>query len=323
MDRRRFLLTSLAGAIAAPLVAGAQQTEKVHRVGYLTPFELHGRYLDAFKQGLRDLGYFEGSNLVIYARSAGQRYEDLRRLAGDLVTLNVDLIVAATGVTALAAKDVTSTVPIVMAGSADAQSQGIVKSLSKPGGNVTGLTMLTSELAPKRLELLKECLPRLKTAAAMWCPQSQINHLELDRTQAAARRLSISVVPVEYTTPASWEEAADLLRKNRPDAIFLLDCPALPFKKIVEVALQSRVPMMSPYDFVTRAGGFASYGADGVAMSRRAAVFVSKILKGAKPADIPIEQPTKFELLINGKTAKTLGLTIPQSVLLRADQVIE
>jgi putative ABC transport system substrate-binding protein len=151
VDRRRFLLTSLAGAIAAPLVAGAQQTEKVHRVGYLTPFELHGRYLDAFKQGLRDLGYFEGSNLVIYARSAGQRYEDLRRLAGDLVTLNVDLIVAATGVTALAAKDVTSTVPIVMAGSADAQSQGIVKSLSKPGGNVTGLTMLTSELAPKRL----------------------------------------------------------------------------------------------------------------------------------------------------------------------------
>ena len=308
---------------AAPFGAEGQQAGKVYRIGYLTPLSLSSPTVDAFKQGLRDLDYIEGRNIVIEARTAEQRNDDLPKLAAELVAANVDIIVAATGMTALAAKRVTSSLPIVMAGSADATAQGIVDSLQRPGGNVTGLTALTSELAPKRLQILGEALPRLRTVAALWCPEFPINRIELDHIQEAAKVLRFSVVSVEYRTPGSWDAAAGALRRTRPDALFLLDCTSLPFEKIIQFALQSRLPTITPYAGVSRAGGLMSYGADVAAMSRRAAVFVDKILKGAKPADLPVEQPTKFELVINLRTAKALGLTIPPSLLLRADQVME
>jgi putative ABC transport system substrate-binding protein len=202
-------------------------------------------------------------------------------------------------------------------------AQGIVASLARPGGNVTGLTALTSELAPKRVEILKEALPRLRKAAALWCPEFQINHDELRHSQAAADKLRLQLEPVAYRQNSSWNAVAEVLRRTRPDALIVGDCTALPYQSVVAVAFEQRLPMISPYADYTRRGGLLSYGADIFAMSRRAAVFVDKILKGARPADLPIEQPTKFELVINLKTAKALGLTIPHSLLQRADQVIE
>jgi ABC-type uncharacterized transport system substrate-binding protein len=300
----------------------AQQPAKVYRIGYLTPFPLGSPIEDLFRQGLRDLGYVEGRNLVIETRSAEQRYGDLPKLAAELVNANVDVIVAATGTTALAAKGATSTIPIVM-NSADAVTQGIIASLARPGGNVTGVTVLSSPLAPKRLEILKEAVPRLRRAAALWCPEFPIQHVELQHTKAAAETLRFGVEFLEYRTPASWETAMTALRANRPDALVLLECPVLPLDAVPAFALQHRIPTMSPYMYVTHRGGLLSYGTNPQAMTRLMAGYVDKILKGAKPADLPVEQPTKFELVINLKTAKTLGLTIPPTLLQRADQLIE
>jgi putative ABC transport system substrate-binding protein len=264
-----------------------------------------------------------GGDVVIETRSAEQRYNDLEKLAAELVAAKVDVLVTAAGVAALAAKRVTATIPIVMAASADAVTQGIVVSLARPGGNVTGLTQLSSVLTPKRLDILKETLPRLRRTAALWCPDSAISHVELRESRAAAERLQLQLEPVAYRANASWNTVAESLRRNLPDAIVIFDCPALPDDAVVDWALKHRLPTISAFADVTRLGGLLSYGSDLDAMSRRAAVFVDKILKGAKPADLPVEQPTKFELVINLKTAKALGLTIPPSLLQRADQVIE
>jgi putative tryptophan/tyrosine transport system substrate-binding protein len=323
MDRRRFLLTSLAGALAAPLAAEAQQAARMYRIGYLTPVPLWTPAAEAFKQGLRDLGYVEGRNIVIEARTANRRDGDLPKLAVELVAANVDIIVAATGMAALAAKRVTSTIPIVMTGSADAVAQGIVDSLQRPGGNVTGLTALTPELGPKRLEILREAIPRARTIVVLWCPEFPNNQVELDYIQAAAKVLRFSITLLEYRTPESWDAAIAVLQRARPDALFLVDCTSLPYPKILAFAIESRLPTMGAYAQITRARGLISYGADIAAMTRRAAVFVDKILRGTKPADLPVEQPTKFEIPINLKTAKALGLKIPPSLLARADQVIE
>lgn len=211
-----------------------------------------------------------------------------------------------------------------MAGSADAVPQGIIESLSRPGGNVTGLTALSSELAPKRLELLKDLQPRIKNVAVLWCPPSQISRLELGNVQAASKAQQVDIQVVHYDgTPKSWNDARELLERSRPDALFLLDCTNLPFQAIVDFSLQRRLPTMSPYSVVTRLGALVSYGPDFASMARGAANYVDKLLKGAKPADLPVEQPTKFELVINSKTAKALGLTIPQSLLMRADEVVQ
>jgi len=307
----------------APLAVEAQQSGKVYRIGYLTPFPIDGLNAQFFHQGLRELGYVEGRDVVIDGRSAEQRYSDLEKLAAELVAAKVDVLVTATGVAALAAKRVTATIPIVMAGSADPVTQGIVASLARPGGNVTGMTSLNPELTPKRLEILKEALPRLKRTAALWCPDSEISHVELRYSRAAAERLQLQLGPVPYRANTSWNAVAESLRLNLPDALVIFDCPALPFGAVVDLALKHRLPTISGFPAMTRRGGLLSYAADPYAMSRRTAVFVDKILKGAKPADLPAEQPTKFELVINLKTAKALELTIPQTLLLRADQVIE
>jgi putative ABC transport system substrate-binding protein len=248
---------------------------------------------------------------------------DLEKGAADLVAARVDVLVLATGVAALAAKRATTTVPIVMTGSADAVTQGIVASLARPGENVTGMTTLTTELAPKRLEILKEAMPRLKRAAALWCPESEISHVELRSSRAAAERLQIQLEPLSYRADGSWNAVAESLRLNRPDALVIFDCPGIPIGEVVDLAFKQRLPTISALTYVISSGVLLSYGADAIAMSRHAAVFVDKILKGAKPGDLPVEQPTKFDLVINLKTAKALGLTIPQSILGRADQVIE
>jgi putative ABC transport system substrate-binding protein len=307
----------------APFVAEAQQAGKVYRIGYLTPFAVDGSIAQSFREGLRDIGYVDGRDVVIETRSAGQRHNELEKLAAELVASNVDVLVAATGLSALAAKRVTATIPIVIAGSADAVTQGVAASLSRPGGNVTGLTALTAELAPKRIEILKEALPRLRKAAVLWCPEFQINHNELRHTRAAADKLRLQLQPVSYRQDSSWSAVAETIRAGHPDALIVGDCTALPYQSVVDLASEQRLPMISPYADYTRRGGLLSYGADIFAMSRRAAVFVDKILKGAKPADLPIEQPTRFELVINLKTANALGLAIPQTLLLRADHVIQ
>ena len=307
----------------ASLGVEAQPAAKVYRIGYLTPYPADGPGAQSFRQGLRELGYVEGRDIIIETRRAEQRPIDLEKAAAELVAARVDVLVAATGVAALAAKRVTATIPIVMAASADPVTQGIVASLARPGGNVTGMTSLMPELTPKRLEILKEALPRPKRMAALWCPDSEISHVELRHSQAAADRLQLQLEPVSYRADVSWNAIAESLRLNRPDALVIFDCPGIPIGEVVDLALKHRLPTISGFVALTRSGGLLSYGADTLAMSRHAAVFVAKILKGAKPADLPVEQPTKFELVINLKTAKALGVTIPQTLLLRADQVIE
>jgi putative ABC transport system substrate-binding protein len=326
MNRRAFIAAMAAALTNVTLVSTSrpQTPNSRYRIGYLTPYRLGGPADRAFRQGMSDLGYVEGRDFVVEARSAELRFTELPRLAAELAAANVDVIVTATGTTALAAKRATSTIPIVMASSADAVPQGIVESLHRPGGNVTGLTMLSSELAPKRLALLKELLPNLRTAAALWCPRAAINHVELQHVQTAAAQLGIDMRPLEYRErPTSWRDAMGTLHAHRPDALVLLDCSSLPMAQIVEFASRSRLPTITPSKVAAHQGALLAYGPDALAMTRRSAIFVDRVLKGTKPADLPVEQPTKFELVINLKTARALGIAIPQSLLLRADEIIQ
>ncbi len=306
--------------------AQAQPTKKVYRVGYLTPFELPSPGSEAFRQGMRELGYVEGRDLVIEMRGAGQQYGELQKLAAELVALKVDVIVAATGVTALAAKRATASVPIVAAASNDAVAMGMVASLARPGGNVTGLSGMSAELAPKRLEILKQLVPDLKRVLALWCPRSPISHEEMAHVKAAGKVLGVHVEPLEVDASApAWRASLEAaLQQHRPGALFLLDCTNLPLQAIVEIALQHRLPAMSPYLNTTRQGGLVSYGPDWNDMHRRIApTYVDKILKGANPADLPVQQPTTFDLAVNTTTAKAIQLKIPRGFMLRVNSVIE
>lgn len=327
MNVRRALLALVAFVtLALPFATAAEVSAGIARIGYVSvyPKSRGASHLEAFTQGLKELGYVEGKTFVIEPRWADGNHRLLPALVAELIAAHVDVIVASTGETATVAKHATSTIPIVMASSADAVPQGIVESLARPGGNVTGLTTLSSELAPKRLQLLKDLLPRLTKVAALWCPSSPINRIELGHVQAAAATLGLEVQPIGYTgTPSSWQEAAQAMRLNRPDALFLLDCTTLPFQAILEYALEQRIPTMSPYTEIPRMGGLVGYGPDTLDMARVAATYVDKILKGAKPAGLPVELPTKFELVINAKTAKALGITIPQLMLMRATEVVQ
>jgi len=245
MDRRAFITMVGGSMLAAPLVSKAQQAGKVYRIGYLTPFPVDGLIARSFRQGLRELGYVEGRDIVIEARRAEQRPMDLEKAAAELVAARVDVLVGATGVAVLAAKRVTATIPIVMASSADAVVQGIVASLARPGENVTGMTTLTTELASKRFEILKEVLPRLKRATALWCPESEISHVELRHSRAAAERLQMQLEPVPYRADVSWNAVAESLRLNHPDALVIFDCPGIPIGEVVDLAFKQRLPTMS------------------------------------------------------------------------------
>jgi len=307
--------------------AEAQQPKKVPRLGYLSAQEptRESTRSEAIRLALRELGYVEGQNIAIEYRYAEGRVDRFPELAAELVRLKVDIIVVAGGGRApLAAKNATKTIPIVMMGQElDPVEAGLVESLARPGGNVTGITNLSRELGGKRLELLKEAVPKVARVAVLYEPVPA-SALELKEVQTAARALGLTVRSWEVRDADGFERVFAALSKERPDGLFVTG-GALMYanqKRTIGFALKNRLPSMYSTNEAVDAGGLMYYGADLAASYRRAAYYVDRILKGAKPADLPVEQPTKFELLINLKTAKEIGLTIPQSLLYRADRVI-
>jgi ABC-type uncharacterized transport system substrate-binding protein len=326
MDRRRFLLTSLAGALTVPLAAHAQPAGKVPRVGFLLSLSPGpSREADAFQRGLRELGYIEGQNIAIDYRYAGGQVERLPELAAELARLNPDVIVAPYTPPALAAKRATSMIPIVFAGVADAVGAGLIANLGRPGGNITGLTSIAAELGGKRLELLKQVISKASRVAVLYNPADQSNVLVLNQLQESAPNLGLTLQPFAIREPGDFEGAFSAMARERFPAMF--GVPGVLTEKhkevLVGLAAKSRLPTMWGLRQFVDAGGLMSYAVNFYDQIRQTAVYVDKILKGAKPGDLPVEQPTKFEFVINLKTAKALGLAIPPSVLARADQVIE
>ncbi len=327
MTTRRAFLGALAGAVLAPISAGAQQPTKVWRIGYLhgaarTP---DGAPPAALRQALQALGYVEGKDVTYVGRWAEAKRERLPGLAAELVDLKVDLIVTRGGPAAQAARQATTTIPIVISGAGDAVGTGLISSLAHPGGNITGISDQAAELSAKRLELLKDAVPKASRIAVLWNADDLAMTLRYREVERAARILRVTVQPLGVREPEDFDTAFAAMIRNRPDAFFLVTdaLTTLNRKRIIDFAAAHRIPAMYEFDFLVRDGGLMSYGWDLDDNLRRAAVYVDKILKGAKPGDLPVEQPTRYYLLINLKTAKALGLTIPQSLLLRADEVIK
>jgi len=326
--RRIGLAVVLAVILLAPLVAEAQEAGKVVRIGYLaTALEASPQLAEAFRQGLRDLGYVENRDIAIESRSAHGHLERLPDLAAELVRLKVDILVTDATPPTLAAKKATRTIPIVFAATADAVGSGIVASLARPGGNLTGLSFLAPELVGKCLERLKEAVPRATRVAVLWHPGSLPESTQRDmlkKAEVSAKALGMQLQLVEARSPADFDKAFSEMATGRATGMAVLT--SIMFfneqKRLVKLAAQNRLPAVYPWRDPVDAGGFLSYGPNLNDLYRRAAYFVDKILKGAKPADLPVEQPTKFELVINLKTAKALGLTIPQALLVRADEII-
>ena len=331
MYRRRFLLTSLAGALAVPLGAEAQQTSGPPRIGFLA-FDVRTgdpRPREAFLQGLRDLGYVEGKNLVIEYRDAGGKTERFPQLAAELAALKVSVIVAGGGTLgATAAKQATSSIPVIFGAAGDPVSEGLVSSLARPGGNVTGLAVNSPELASKSLELLKQAVPGLTQVALLLKPDAgppAVTQERIKTWDAAARALGMRLQVVEARGPENFDRGFSDMARARASALTVVSTPVFDAepRRLVELAARHRLPAVYTFKAYVDVGGLMSYGPDISDLFRRAAIYVDKILKGAKPGDLPVEQPTKFELVINLKTAKALGLTIPPSLLARADQIIE
>jgi ABC-type uncharacterized transport system substrate-binding protein len=331
VDRRAFLGAVTGGLLAAPLVAEAQQAGKTYRIGYLgqvpdSSTAAAPHMLAAFRQGLRDLGWVEGQNIIIEYRYAEGRSERLPDLAAELVRLKVDTIVAPTIQGATAAKNATGTIPIVMVAVGDPVGTGLIASLAHPGGNVTGLSFSVGvETYGKGLELLKETVPKVRRVAILWNPANLVNRLAIREVNVAARSLGVQLQLLEARGPSEFDGAFAVMAKKRPGALLVVSDTLfiLHRTRLADLAARNRLPAAYGAREYVDAGGLMSYGPSIADLYRRAATYVDKILKGAKPADLPVEQPTKFELVINLKTAKALGLTIPQSVLGRADEVIQ
>jgi putative tryptophan/tyrosine transport system substrate-binding protein len=308
--------------LAAPLAASAQQPPgKSYRIGLLGDVP---SFLDeAFRQGLRELGYVEGQNIAIEHRSPELKYERLPGLAADLVRLKMDVIVAASPAATEAAKRATSTIPIVFTVSGDPVADGLVASLARPGGNITGLATISPELLGKQLEILKSVAPKVSRVAVLQNPNTHRGVLR--QAEGAARALGVQLQILEARTPSEIDAAFAAMSSQRADGILVLRDAVFRAQRaqITALAAKNRLPAVYGLREEAEVGGLVAYGASVPQLYRRAATYVDKILKGAKPGDLPVEQPTKFELVINLKTAKTLGLTIPPSLLLRADQVIE
>ena len=307
--------------------ARAQQSSKVARIGFLGPTSAAGfeRRLEALRAGLRDLGYTEGENIVFEYRWAEGKYERLPELAVELVRLKVDVIVIQGIPGALAAKRATTTIPIVMASVGDAVATGLVASLARPGGNITGVTNFINEVMAKRIELLKDVMPRIRRVAVLLNPSNPVNNAPIVQAmELTAKSLTIELDQFGARGPDEFDSALASIAKKRVEAVIVQEDPVLNTgsRAIADLAAKHRLPSIGFSGFA-EAGGLIGYGADLPESFRRAAYFVDKILKGAKPADLPVERARKFELAINLKTAKTLGLTIPPSLLLRADHVIE
>jgi putative ABC transport system substrate-binding protein len=318
------LLSALLFALNPPV--GAQDPAKIPRIGYLTntPFSA-SEFQEAFRQGLRELGHIEGKNIIIEWRSGEQSRERQRAIAAEFVRLKVDIIVAGGSGDIRAAKEATSTIPIVMVTGGDVVGSGFVASLSRPGGNITGLSTLRPELMGKRLEILKEILPKLSRAAVIMSSSSQDYTQILKELDVAARARGIKLQHLDIQGGADFDNAFQTAAKERADAALVrVAGPILGTHRtrIVELAVKHRLPAIYERAEEVDAGGLVSYGVNTVENYRRTAIYVDKILKGAKPADLPVEQPRKFELVINLKAAKQIGLTVPPNVLARADRVV-
>jgi putative ABC transport system substrate-binding protein len=324
---KRFSLVLSAWLSALSPYAEAQQAKKVPRIGYVDAGSpaTTGHRAKAFVQGLRELGYVERENILIEYRWAEGNVGSLPLLVEDVVRLRVDVIVSSATPAIGFAKEQTTTIPIVMAGVTAPVEVGFVASLSRPAGNITGLTHLAPDLTGKRFELLKELLPRLSRVAVLWNPNQPGQLAAFKDAQVAAQALKVTVMSLEARNGEEIERVLSSVGKERAEALFELPDPLIFFnrKLIAEFAARHRLPSMYSFREYVEAGGLISYGTSFLDLFRRAATFVDKILKGAKPADLPIEQPTKFELVINLKTAKQIGLTIPPNVLARADKVIK
>jgi ABC-type uncharacterized transport system substrate-binding protein len=323
------MLILILALLAAPFAAEAQQAAKVPRIGYVsTNLAANPHTREAFRQGLRDLGYVEGRNVVIEYRSAEGKVERFPALAAELVALKVDVIVAANTRAALAAKQATRTLPIVFATAVDPVASGLVTSLARPGGNVTGLSILAPELVGKCLELLKQAVPGVSRVAVLWQPGGYGERTEkemLKEAEVAARALGVRLQFVEARGPTDFARAFSDMTGARAGALTVLSSVTFisERRRLVDLAAKNRLPTVYPGREFVDAGGLMAYGSDLADLNRRAATYVDEILKGTKPRDLPVQQPTKFELVVNLKTAKALGLTIPQSVLLRADEIIQ
>ena len=327
MNKKICLLALCAMLFALCLRAEAQQPTKLHRIGYLlgASSSFYTARIDAFQQGLNELGYTEGKNIVIEYRYADGKADRLPALAVELVRLKLDVIVATTTPSVLAVKKASATIPIVFVSVADPVASGLVASLARPGGNITGLTILAPELSGKRLELLKEAVPKATRVAFLWNSANPAQGLLWKESQAAAQELRLQLQSLEVRSSNDFENAFEAALRERAQALITAPEPLINthLKRIVEFAAKNRLPAMYAGPEVVDAGGLMSYAPDYTHQYRRAATYVDKILKGAKPADLPVEQPTKFEFIISLKAAKQIGLTIPPNVLARADKVIK
>ena len=329
IDRRGFIGTLAAGLLAAPILVDGQPAGKVPRVGYLNPGSasdpLRQRRLDAFRQGLRELGYVEGQNIAIEHRWAEGKYDRYPTLAAELVRSKVDVIVAQSGEATQATRRVTKTIPIVMSMVMDPVGSGIVGSLAHPEGNVTGTSFMAPDLVGKQLELIKEVVPKVSRVALLRHPTNPASATYTPAAEAAARILGVQLQILDARTAQEIDTAFATMTRERagslvifPDAFF-----GTQRRQIAELAAKTRLPAIHGGPGYAEIGGLMGYSPNPLELERRVATYVDKILKGAKPGDLPVEQPTRFELVINLKTAKALGLTIPQSLLVRADEIIQ
>ena len=326
MDRRAFIGTLASGLLAAPLAGEAQPAEKMYRIAFLSPTSPSdaGR-LAAFREGLRELSYVEGQNIAIESRWAEGNYDRLPGLAAELLRFKVDIIVTYGTPASQAAKRATGTIPIVMAGAIDPVASGLVTIVARPGGNLTGLSLMAPELVGKQLEILKDVVPKVSRVALLGNPANPGNAPQVRHAQDAARALGLRLQPLEARGPSDIDSAFAAMTSEQAGAVMVLvDSMLLDHRtRIADLAARRRLPAVYGLSDHVEAGGLMAYGPNRLDIFRRAATYVDKILKGAKPGDLPVEQPTKFALVINLKTAKALGLTIPPSLLQRADQVIE
>jgi putative ABC transport system substrate-binding protein len=325
MKRREFIALVGGSAVAWPFAASAQQATKLYQIGFLSGVAGRGPATEAFVQGLRDLGYIEGQNITIEWRFAAGRMEVLPEMAADLARRQVDTIVAVSNVAGVSAKSAATTIPIVVLASHDGVGTGLFASLSRPGGNITGVEALAPEIDAKRVEILKSILPQFSRLTVLYNPTVPGSATHLDYVNRATKMVGTAVATAEVRSHSDFDRAFTAILQTRPDAIVVVTDPLVftERKRIVDFGTQHAIPAMYEFREFVELGGLVSYGPSLTDMVRRGALYVDKILKGAKPAELPVEQPTRFQLVINLKAAKTLGLTVPSMLLARADEVIE